>query len=119
MMRTGKKRDARLLDTPLLTELMDQYQTAEAYRRLAGVLLGSGEFGSAPMMASPGTAPEQVKTLRAAYAKGLASDDLVAEAKKRGLEPELIQGEDMERLAREVMNQPPEVIGLMKNVMGE
>jgi hypothetical protein len=49
----------------------------------------------------------------------LASEDLVTEAKKRGLEPELVHGEEMERLAREVMNQPPEVIGLMKKVMGE
>lgn len=119
LVQTGKKRDVRLPETPLLAELMDQYQTNDAYRRLATVLLGSGGFGSAPMMASPGTPPEQVKILRAAYTKGLASDDLVAEAKKRGLEPELIHGEEMESLAREVMNQPSEVIGLMKKVMGE
>jgi tripartite-type tricarboxylate transporter receptor subunit TctC len=119
LVQTGKKRDARLPETPLLTELMDQYQTPESYRRLAGVLLGSGQFGSAPMMASPGTPAEQVKMLRAAYAKGLASPELIAEAKKRGLEPELIQGEEMDMLAREVMAQPPEVVDLMKKVMGE
>ena len=119
LVQTGKKRDARLPETPLFTELMDQYQTAEAYRRLAKVLFGSGEFGSAPMIASPGIPPEQVKILREAYAKGLNDPDLVAEAKKKGLDPELIHGNDMENLAKEVMVQPTEVIALMKKVMGE
>ncbi len=51
----GKKRDPRLPDTPLLSELMDQYKVSELNRRLVSVMLGSGEFGSAPMFAAPGT----------------------------------------------------------------
>jgi tripartite-type tricarboxylate transporter receptor subunit TctC len=82
-------------------------------------MLGSGEFGSAPMFAPPGTPPEVTKILRAAYAKGLTSPELITEAKKQGLEPELISGEEMEALAKEVLNQPAEVIGLMKKVMGD
>jgi tripartite-type tricarboxylate transporter receptor subunit TctC len=117
LVQTGKKRDTRLTETPLLNELMDQYQTTEAYRRLAKVLLGSGEFGSAPMIASPGIPAEQVKILREGYAKGLNDPDLITEAKKRGLEPELIHGDEMESLAKEVMVQPAEVIALMKKVM--
>jgi tripartite-type tricarboxylate transporter receptor subunit TctC len=119
LVQTGKKRDPRLPETPLLSELMDQYRTAEASRRLATVLLGSGEFGSCPMIAAPGIPEEQVKTLRAAYVKALTSPELVSEAKKKGLEPELITGDEMEALSREVIVQPPDVIGLMKKVMGE
>jgi tripartite-type tricarboxylate transporter receptor subunit TctC len=119
LVQTGKKRDTRLPETPLLNELMDQYQTTTANRRLATVLLGSGDFGSAPMIASPGIPAEQAKVLREAYAKGLNSPDLIAEAKKRGLDPELINGEELENLAKEVLVQPPEVIALMKKVMGE
>ena len=115
----GKKRDPRLPDTPLISELMDQYKTADLHRRLVNVMLGSGEFGSAPMFAPPGTPPEATRILRAAYAKGLTNPDLIAEAKKQGLEPELIPGEEMETMAKDVLNQPPEVIGLMKKVMGE
>jgi tripartite-type tricarboxylate transporter receptor subunit TctC len=117
LVQTGRKRDPRLPDTPLFNELMDQYQTAESYRRLARVLLGSGEFGSAPMIASPGTPPEQLKLLREAYAKGLNDPDLISEAKKKGFDPELIQGSDLESLAKEVLVQPPEVIAMMKKVM--
>lgn len=82
------------------------------------VMLGSGEFGSAPMFAPPGTSPELVKILRAAYTKALTSPELIAEAKKMGLEPELITGEEMEALAKEVLHQPAEVISAMKDVMG-
>lgn len=117
LVQTGTKRDPRLPDTPLFSELMDQYQTAESYRRLSKVLLGSGEFGSAPMIASPGIPPELLKILRDAYAKGLNDPDLISEAKKKRLDPELIDGNDLQTLAKEVLVQPPEVIALMKKVM--
>jgi len=84
-----------------------------------GMMLGSGEFGSAPMLAAPGIAAEQVKTLRAAYAKALANPELIAEAKKHGLDAELIHGDELEALAKEVLNQPAEVIASMKKVMGQ
>jgi tripartite-type tricarboxylate transporter receptor subunit TctC len=98
---------------------MDQYKTSEANRRLVTVMLGSGEFGSAPMLAPPGIPAEQVKILRAAYAKALTSPELIADAKKQGFDAELIHGDDLEVLAKEVMNQPADVIAAMKKVMGE
>ena len=119
LVQGGKKRDPRLPDTPLFTELMDQYKTSDIHRRLVAVMSGSGEFGSAPMLAAPGTPAEHVKTLRAAYAKALTSPELIAEAKKQNLEADLIHGDEMEALAKDVMNQPAEVIGLLKKVMGE
>jgi tripartite-type tricarboxylate transporter receptor subunit TctC len=118
LVQTGKKRDPRLPETPLFTELMDQYKTPEGQRRLVSVLLGSSEFGIAPMFGPPGVPAEQVKILRAAYAKALTNSDLVADAKKQGLEPELIPGEEIAGLAREVMTQPPEIIAAMKKLMG-
>jgi tripartite-type tricarboxylate transporter receptor subunit TctC len=70
------------------------------------------------MFAPPNIPPEQLKILRAGYAKALTSPELIAEAKKQGLHAELIAGEEMEALAKEVLNQPAEVIALMKKVMG-
>jgi hypothetical protein len=48
----------------------------------------------------------------------LAHPALLAEAKKQGLEPQLIPGEEIEALAKEVLTQPPDVIEAMKKVMG-
>jgi len=71
------------------------------------------------MLAPPGIPAEQVKILRAAYAKALTSSELIADAKKQGFDAELIHGDDLEVLAKEVMNQPADVIAAMKKVMGE
>jgi hypothetical protein len=60
-----------------------------------------------------------VKILRTGYARALSSAELIAEAKKQGLDAELIHGDELESLAKEVMNQPAEVTSLMKKVMGE
>ncbi len=119
LVQGGKKRDPRLPETPLLSELMDEYKTSEANRRLVNVVVASGEFGSAPMLAPPGIPAEQVKILRTGYAKALTSPELIADAKKQGLDVELIHGDDLEALAKEVMNQPADVIASMKKVMGE
>ena len=119
LVQTAKKRDARLPDTPTIHELMDRYQTADSNRRLANVMSGSGGFGSCPTFAAPGVPEEQVKTLRAAFAKALNSADLVVEAKKKGLEPELLAGEELASLAKEVTTQPPEVVGSIRKLMGE
>ena len=82
-------------------------------------MLGSGEFGSAPMFAAPGTPADLTRILRAGYAKGLTSPELITDAKNQGLEPELIHGDELEALAKEVMSQPADVVAAMKKVMGE
>jgi len=114
LIQTGKKREARLADTPTLYELMDQYKTPDSLRRLASVMLGNGAFGLWPMMASPGTPEEQVKALRSAFAKALGSSEFQDEAKKKTLEVDMLAGEELQALAKEVIVQPPEIIGQIR-----
>ena len=52
IIQTGKKRDAKLPETPTLWELMDRYKTPEPSRRLATLMLASGQLGR-PMMGTP------------------------------------------------------------------
>jgi tripartite-type tricarboxylate transporter receptor subunit TctC len=119
LVQTGKKKDARLRDTPTIYELMDQYKTAAAPRRLADVMLAAGGFGLWPAMTSPATPEEHVKTLRTAFAKALTSSELLAEAKQKNTEVDLITGEELAALAKEVVVQPPEIIEQMRKLMGE
>jgi len=119
LIQTGKKKDARLRDAPTLYELMDQYKTAGPLRRLADVMLSAGSFGLWPAMTSPNTPDEYVKTLRAAFTKALNSPELLAEAKQKNMEVELITGEELATLSKEVVVQPPEIIAQMKKLMGE
>lgn len=119
LIQTGKKKDARLSDVPTLYELMDQYKTPAPLRRLADVMLSAGSFGLWPAMTSPNTPDDYVKALRAAFTKALNSPELLAEAKQKNMEVELITGEELATLAKEVVVQPPEVITQMKKLMGE
>ena len=119
LVQTGTKRESRLAEVPTLYELMDQYQTSDANRRLAAVLLGHAGFGLWPMAATPSTPQDQLKILRTAFVKSVNDPELLAEAKKKTLEVDLITGEAAEALAKEVVSQPTDVIARMKRLLGE
>ena len=119
LFQMGTKRDPRLPDVPTLNELMDQYHTPAAARRLATVVAGNAEFGAWPMMASPNTPADHVKTLRAAFVKAVNDPELLAEAKKKTMDVELISGEEIDALAKEVVNQPAEIVARLKKLLGE
>ena len=119
LIQTGKKKDSRLREAPTLYELMDQYKTPAPMRRLTDVMLSSGGFGLWPMMTSPNTGEEHVKALRTAFAKALHSPELQAEAKQKNTEVDLITGEELASLAKEVIVQPPEIVSQMRKLMGE
>src|SRR3990170_8943485 len=115
--QSGRKRDPRLRDTPTIYELMDQYKTSEQSRRVATVILAGGVFGR-PMVGPAGIPVDRLKILRSAYLSALKDSALKAEADKRGYEMEPVGGEELDKLAREVMAQPPAVIERMKKVLG-
>ena len=118
LVQTGDKRNYRLPDTPTIWELMDQEKGMDAKKRLARVVLGPGAFGR-PILATPGIPPDRAKLLRDAYANMLKDPEFLAEAKKRQWEINPISGEKLEALAKEVIQQPADIIETMKKVMGE
>jgi tripartite-type tricarboxylate transporter receptor subunit TctC len=118
IIQTGRKRDERLPQVPTLNELMDEFKTDEAGRRLAKVVLTSGELGR-PYLLPPGIPTERLKMLREAFMKMMADPGFLADVKKRGLEAKPSTGEELEKLAKEVMAQPPEVIERMQKLMGK
>ena len=118
VLQTGNKRDPRLKDVPTLPELMQQYKTPDAGKRLATVILTAVTMGR-PIAAPPGTPPDRVKILRDAYAKALTDPELLAEAAKRNWDVEPLSGEEIESRAKEVIHQPAEVIEKMKWVLGK
>jgi tripartite-type tricarboxylate transporter receptor subunit TctC len=118
LIQTGRKRDERLAEVPTLNELMDEVKTKELGRRLATVVLASGELGR-PYLLPPGIPAERLKLLRDAFMKTVTDPGFLAEAKKRNLEVKPSTGEDLDKLAKAVMTQPPEVIEKVKKLMGK
>ena len=116
LIQTGKKRDPRLPEVPTIWELMNEYKTPDAGKRLATIILAVGAFGR-PYVASPGLPPDRGKILKTAFAKTLNDPDFQAQAKERKLDIEPVGGDELESLAREVIAQPPDVVERMKRLL--
>jgi tripartite-type tricarboxylate transporter receptor subunit TctC len=118
LVQAGKKRDPRLGDVPTIYELMDKYKTPDVGRRLARVVLSGDELGR-PMVAPPGVPADRVKILREAYSKALKEPELIAEVNKSRLDMEPSTGEEIEAIMKDVMDQPPQVIALIKKLLDQ
>ena len=114
--QSGVKRYPKLTDVPTVYELMETYKTADPIKRLARVLLSSGDLGR-PFIAPPGLATDRVKTLRDAFTKALNDPALLADADKRKWDLDPISGTELESTAKEIMVQPAEVIERMKKLL--
>lgn len=114
--QSGIKRYPKLPDTPTIYELMEQYKTADTTKRLARVVLSSGELGR-PFIAPPAMPAERVKILRDAFNKAMSDPALIADAQKRKWDLDPLAGEELEATAKEIMVQPRDVIERMKKLL--
>jgi tripartite-type tricarboxylate transporter receptor subunit TctC len=114
----GQKRDERIPDTPTIYEIFEKENTPEESRRVADVILRGGDFGR-PWVSTPGTPKDRVKILRDAHAKAMADPQLLDEAKKGKMDVDPVSGEELQKLAERMINQPPSVIARVKKVLGQ
>ena len=117
LFQTGSKRDERLPDVPTIAEILDRHKTPESGRRLGKVLLAAGDMGR-PMFGPPGMPADRLKTLRDAFVKTMNDEQFRAEVKKRNYEFDPVGGEELEKLAKDVTIQPPDIIERLKKVLG-
>jgi hypothetical protein len=116
LMQTGRKRDQRLKEVSTIYELMDQHKTPPARRNLATLVLAAGDFGR-PYVLPPNTPADRVKMIREAFQKTLNDETALAEAKKKRLEIDATSSDELEKLAKEVIGQPPEIVAKMKQLL--
>ena len=117
IIQTGRKRDGKLPETPTVWELMDRYKTPEAPRRLANLMLASGALGR-PMLGPPGMAADRVKVLRDAFNRTMEDKEFLADLDKRKFDLDPVKGEELEKLVKDVMSQPPDIVARMKKLLG-
>lgn len=118
LVQTGRKRDARIKHVPTIYELMKQYKTPDAGRNLATLVLAAGDFGR-PYVMPPNTPAEHLKTIRDAFELTLKDETAIAEAKKKKLELDPTTGDDLNKLAKEVISQPAEIVAKMKSLLAK
>jgi tripartite-type tricarboxylate transporter receptor subunit TctC len=114
----GQKRDERIPETPTIYEIFDKENLSEESRRVADVILRGTDFGR-PWVLPPGTSRERVRLLREAHAKAMADPQLLEEARKGKMEVDPVGGEELQKLAERMINQPPAVIARVKKVLGQ
>ena len=118
LLQTGEKKDPRLPDTPLLSELMNEFKTSDLGRRVVTVMLGSGELGR-PIVTTPGLPSDRAKILRDAFMKSMNDPALLADATKNKLEIQAVAGEELAKIAKDVIEQPPEVVERIKKILAQ
>ena len=116
LLQTGRKRDARLPDTPTIYEYLDKYKVDAAGKRLANLILANGEFGR-PYVMPPNTPGDKVKIIREAFAKVLQDETAIKEAKAQHLEIDPSSAAELEALAKDVIDQTPATIAQMKKLL--
>ena len=97
---------------------MDAHKTPDGTKRLARVLLSSGDLGR-PIISSPGVPADRIKTLREAFTKTMNDPALIADANKRKWDLDPTSGDRLEATAKEIMVQPREVIEKTKKLLGQ
>jgi tripartite-type tricarboxylate transporter receptor subunit TctC len=118
-LQTERKRNPKLPNVPTVFELMDQYKVSEPKRRLVETYLGIWGFGSRPIVTSPGVPADRVKTLRDAFAKMFKDPEFIDEMNKRGWEAHPVSGEELQALAKEVVDQPADVTEALKRILSK
>jgi tripartite-type tricarboxylate transporter receptor subunit TctC len=116
LVQGGAKRDPRMANVPTLWELMDKHKTTEIYRRLAKILLIPDEMGR-PLFGPPGMPADRLKALRDGFNKMMGDPELIAEAKKKGLDAAPLSGEELEALIKEAGVPSADIIQRLKPLM--
>jgi tripartite-type tricarboxylate transporter receptor subunit TctC len=114
---TGAKRDERIPDVPTITEIFDKEKVPENSRRVAQVILAAESFGR-PIIATPGIPADRVEMLRHAFDQSMKDPELLAETKKQLMDVDPTSGTNLEKLAQQILQQPPDVLARVKKILG-
>lgn len=118
LLQTGRKRDAKMPAVPTIHEIMNEQKTPASTRALVAAVLASGDLGR-PFVTPPAVPAERIKLLRDAFRKTMTDPAFLADVKTRKFEVDPDSGEALEKLAKELVSQPREIIERMKKLLSE
>jgi tripartite-type tricarboxylate transporter receptor subunit TctC len=118
LLQTGRKRDAKMPDVPTIHELMNEHKTPAAIRSLVTAILASGDLGR-PFITPPGLPTDRLNILRDAFKKTMNDPAFLADVKLRKFVADPGYGEELEKIAKEIVAQPPEIAERMKKLLTE
>lgn len=118
LLQTGRKRDEKMPNVPTLHELMDEYKTPANTRALVTAILASGDLGR-PFITPPGVPADRLAILRDGFRKTMADPAFQVDVRARKFATNPDFGEELQKFAKEIVSQPPEIAERMKQVLTE
>ena len=112
LFQTGEKDLADLAGVPKIRD----FPKADVDRQALNVLLAREILGR-PFVAPPGLPPERAAALQTAFEAVFRDPDFLAEAKKIGADVELVTGDEVTTLLRQVFAYPKPVIERTKTAL--
>jgi len=106
------ERDPEFADSPALIEFTKDEKT----KQILQLILSPMDMDR-PILLPPGTAPDKVAALRAAFHAAMTDPGLIAEAKKANIDLEEITGETIHTILARAYAMPPDVIAEAKSAM--
>ena len=116
LLYTGAKRDERIPDVPTIAEIFEKEKVPENSRRVAQVILAAESFGR-PIIGTPGIPADRVAMLRQAFDQSMKDPELLAETQKQRMDVDPTSGASLEKLAQQILQQPPEVLARVKKIL--
>lgn len=114
LVQLGLAKDSDLPDVPLLLDLAKTPAEAAIFR-----LISSDVVMGFPVAAPPGTPPERVAQLRAAFAATMADPAFLAEAERRKLHIRPSSGDRVQEIVTSIVGTPKDVVALFKTSIAE
>jgi tripartite-type tricarboxylate transporter receptor subunit TctC len=108
----GTEPNPNLKEVPFILDLAKSEEDRQAIR-----FLYAGQGIGRPFVAPPGLPPERLKMLRDAFEKTMKDPEFIADAKKQKLDLEPQNGEQIERLIKEIYATPKPVIEKVTNLV--
>lgn len=105
-----------LPDLPNVALALDLARTEEARRLLRAAIVAPSAMNRLYAL-PPGTPPDRVQTLRAAFLETLRDPQLLADARQAKLDVDPIGGEELERLVQEVFRLDPALTAKLKGIL--
>ena len=113
LVQSGAKRDKRLPDVPLASELAKNDEQREVFQ-----LISSAPALGQPYLAPPGVPPERLAALRNAFAATLKDAAFLADAAKIRFDVEPLSADEVTAIVQETIHAPPDIVAQAKAAMG-
>jgi hypothetical protein len=113
LVQSGAKRDKRLPDVPLVTELARN----DEQRRIFQLFSSAPALGQ-PYVVPPNVPADRLAVLREAFAATMKDHDFLADAEKIRFDIDPISADDVAQIVHETTHAPPDIIAKAKMAMG-